>query len=70
MMLPPGQYDVYWKLGYGHPSIQLASKLNVRQGQRDLVTADAGIRLNKASWVPEFLDSVRVVVGSTCRGRL
>ncbi len=70
MLLPPGQYDVYWKLGYGHPSILLSSNVGVQSGQLPTVIADLGIRLEQALWIPEFLDSVRVVVGSTCRGRL
>ncbi len=56
MMLPPGEYDVYWKLGYGHPSILLSSNVGVQSGQLSSIAVDAGIRLNKASWVPEFLD--------------
>ncbi len=45
MLLPPGEYDVYWKLGYDHPAILLASRFNVQFGQLPAINADLGIKL-------------------------
>jgi hypothetical protein len=56
MPLTPGQYDVYWAQDSDHQSkpMLLAGKVNVEQGRFTTISADSGLRLDEAEWVPAF----------------
>jgi len=50
-LVPPGEYDVYWKQDYEHDPMLLAGKVRVEANQVVEVKANAGIRLMTAPWV-------------------
>ncbi len=54
LLLPPGKYDVYWVQDYDHKdhALLLHDGVQVKSGARTIVTADSGVQLQTASWVP------------------
>ena len=54
LLLPPGKYDVYWVQDYDHKdhALLLHDGVQVKSGTPTIVTADSGIQLQTASWVP------------------
>ena len=54
LLLPPGNYDVYWVQDYDtrDTPIQLASAVSVGAGKVETVGAKSGMRLDVADWVP------------------
>ena len=54
LLLPPGKYDVYWVQDYDHKdhALLLHDGVQVKAGTPTIVTADSGIQLQTASWVP------------------
>lgn len=54
LLLPPGDYDVYWAQDYDtlDTPIQLANRVQVTAGEVETVEADTGVRLDVAEWVP------------------
>jgi hypothetical protein len=51
LLVPPGEYDVYWKQDYHHQPMLLAGKVRVEENQVAQVSASSGIRLTVAPWV-------------------
>jgi hypothetical protein len=54
IVVPPGEYDVYWQQDYDHGSrpLLLAAKVKVAQGQLSDVEATSGIRLELPANTP------------------
>jgi hypothetical protein len=55
LLLPPGQYDVYWNqdLAHEHHPMLLARGVTVQPGQQVKVSATSGLQLERAAWVPK-----------------
>jgi len=58
MLLPPGEYDIYWYQGYGFERVLLASRVEVREGAIAPVHADSGIRLVHEKAPPQIDSNV------------
>jgi hypothetical protein len=54
LVLPPGQYDLYWKQNFDHTPLLLIKGFTVEQGKITEVNADSGVKLNIAPWIPKF----------------
>ena len=52
LVIPPGQYDVYWMQDYDHAPFLLASGVDAKENDKAIVAASAGITLESAAWVP------------------
>jgi hypothetical protein len=54
ILLPPGRYDLYWVQDYDTRSqpLLLAAGVSVAPGEKVALTADSGVELAVAPWVP------------------
>lgn len=53
-LVPPGEYDIYWKDQYGKDALEIARAVRVEPGEVASVPFRTGMRLEPADWVPEF----------------
>lgn len=54
LLVPPGEYDVYWMYGYGHLAVRVASSVTVKAKSWTTVRAESGLSVKLSPDFPKI----------------